>query len=367
MAGQLLYIRDRLAAPRMARLIEYKQTASIPYSRQGSFPTSRSRSSPDREQACLPCATRNGRPTWRVIPVGPGSRSSRSGLLPSTASAAGTTDGTRPVAAAPGTMVLGRLPGHRDADWHQHPEVGPRRARVADLAFREHLRAPQGHDRGQLHPPPWGHPWQPTCSTAPSRSSRMTSSWRLCPGAWRSPGRPRCQGRRDERGPRRRPARRRGRGSSRSDHRTVPRPIEATRGVNRPDESRVDRGRAHRPPAPGLPPGAARVEVVGVCDLSRAMAESAAERFGVPRWSTDSPAMLEESRPDVVHVTTPPTSHYPLAMAALDAGAHVILEKPATVTFDQLDDLVGHARARGGRWSRIITTSTTARPGRSSS
>jgi predicted dehydrogenase len=89
------------------------------------------------------------------------------------------------------------------------------------------------------------------------------------------------------------------------------------------------------------------VEIVGVCDLSRAMAESAAERFGVARWYTDSRALLGAARPDVVHVTTPPTSHYPLAMAALDAGAHVILEKPATVTFDQLQGLVDHARDKG--------------------
>ena len=89
------------------------------------------------------------------------------------------------------------------------------------------------------------------------------------------------------------------------------------------------------------------VEVVGVCDLSRAMAESAAERYGVPGWFTDSRAMLERARPDVVHVTTPPTSHHPLAMAALEAGAHVILEKPATVTFDQLDGLVDLARSKG--------------------
>jgi predicted dehydrogenase len=89
------------------------------------------------------------------------------------------------------------------------------------------------------------------------------------------------------------------------------------------------------------------VEVVGVCDLSRAMAESAAERFGVPRWFTDSRTMFDEARPDVVHVTTPPTSHHPLALAALEAGAHVIIEKPATVTFDQLDELVSVARERG--------------------
>ena len=67
-------------------------------------------------------------------------------------------------------------------------------------------------------------------------------------------------------------------------------------------------------------------------------------------WRAGSPTTgpcSTRSRPDVVHVTTPPTSHYPLAMAALDAGAHVVLEKPATVTFDQLTHLVDHAQAKG--------------------
>ncbi|HEY2154448.1 MAG TPA: Gfo/Idh/MocA family oxidoreductase [Isosphaeraceae bacterium] len=89
------------------------------------------------------------------------------------------------------------------------------------------------------------------------------------------------------------------------------------------------------------------VELAGVCDLSRAMAESAAERYVVGGWYTDHRAMLEAVRPDVVHVTTPPTSHHPLAMAALDAGAHVVLEKPATITFEQLDGLVKHASIKG--------------------
>jgi predicted dehydrogenase len=89
------------------------------------------------------------------------------------------------------------------------------------------------------------------------------------------------------------------------------------------------------------------VAVVGVCDLSPAMAECAAERFGVPAWYTDYRRLLDEVRPDVVHVTTPPPSHFPLAMAALDAGAHVVVEKPATVTIAELDTLVGHASGRG--------------------
>ena len=89
------------------------------------------------------------------------------------------------------------------------------------------------------------------------------------------------------------------------------------------------------------------VEVVGVCDLSPSRAESASERFGVPAWFTDAAAMLDAVRPDVVHVTTPPTSHFPLATAALQAGAHVVVEKPATVTAGELATLTDQARARG--------------------
>jgi predicted dehydrogenase len=57
--------------------------------------------------------------------------------------------------------------------------------------------------------------------------------------------------------------------------------------------------------------------------------------------------MLAQVRPDVVHVTTPPGSHFALAKAALDAGAHVIVEKPATVTHLDLLDLADRARAKG--------------------
>lgn len=85
------------------------------------------------------------------------------------------------------------------------------------------------------------------------------------------------------------------------------------------------------------------VEVAGICDLSPATAEAAAERYGVQAWFIDHRAMLEEARPAVVHVTTPPTSHFRLAMDAFDAGAHVIVEKPATATFDELETLVRRA------------------------
>jgi predicted dehydrogenase len=60
--------------------------------------------------------------------------------------------------------------------------------------------------------------------------------------------------------------------------------------------------------------------------------------------------MLDEARPDVVHVTTPPPSHFALSMDALNAGAHVIVEKPATV---HLDDLLTLTR-RAGESGRVL-------------
>lgn len=89
------------------------------------------------------------------------------------------------------------------------------------------------------------------------------------------------------------------------------------------------------------------VELAAICDLSPATAEAAAERYGIQAWFTDHGTMLEKARPDVVHVTTPPTSHFRLAMDSFDAGAHVIVEKPATSTLEELETLVRRAQGAG--------------------
>src|SRR5262249_32100197 len=89
------------------------------------------------------------------------------------------------------------------------------------------------------------------------------------------------------------------------------------------------------------------VELASICDLSPATAEAAAPRYGLPALVTDHRPMLEKTRPDVVHVTTPPTSHFKLAMDSFDAGAHVIVEKPVTATFEELEALVRRAKDAG--------------------
>jgi predicted dehydrogenase len=91
------------------------------------------------------------------------------------------------------------------------------------------------------------------------------------------------------------------------------------------------------------------VELAGVCDLSPSLARYAVDRFKAGKPFTNAGQMLQEARPDVVHVLTPAHTHVPLATLALDAGAHVIVEKPVAPSNKEFHDLWNHARSRG-KW-----------------
>jgi len=83
---------------------------------------------------------------------------------------------------------------------------------------------------------------------------------------------------------------------------------------------------------------------VAVCDLEPLLARQAAERFEVPGQFASLEEMLEQSQPDVVHITTPVESHRPLAMQLLEAGVHVYVEKPFTVDVNEARDVLDCAR-----------------------
>ena len=86
--------------------------------------------------------------------------------------------------------------------------------------------------------------------------------------------------------------------------------------------------------------------VVGVYDPVRDAAEDFGRLAGATRFSS-LPDLLDDARPDVVHVCTPPASHVVAAAAALDAGAHVYVEKPFAPTAAEASHLLDLARARG--------------------
>ena len=76
------------------------------------------------------------------------------------------------------------------------------------------------------------------------------------------------------------------------------------------------------------------VDVAAVCDLSEARAESTAERFGVARWYTNFELMLSDIKPDLVHITTPPATHFSIAKYCLERGLNVLCEKPIARDYD---------------------------------
>jgi predicted dehydrogenase len=82
-----------------------------------------------------------------------------------------------------------------------------------------------------------------------------------------------------------------------------------------------------------------RTQLIGVCDLSPAAANYAAQRFQADLPYTDYRKMLEEAKPDVVHILTPPHTHKRIAVDCLQSGAHVICEKPMTLTHGDFQEL----------------------------
>lgn len=87
-------------------------------------------------------------------------------------------------------------------------------------------------------------------------------------------------------------------------------------------------------------------EIVGVCDREPLMAKQLYERFPVKRWFTDFTELLSQARPDVVHITTPPESHFNLARVCLEQGCHVYVEKPFTPDAKQAEHLLELAGER---------------------
>lgn len=88
-------------------------------------------------------------------------------------------------------------------------------------------------------------------------------------------------------------------------------------------------------------------EIVGVCDREPLMAQQLFKRFPIKQHFTDLPTLLSESRPDVVHITTPPQSHFAIAKSCLEWGCHVYVEKPFTVWEDEARRLIGLASQKG--------------------
>jgi 2-alkyl-3-oxoalkanoate reductase len=90
------------------------------------------------------------------------------------------------------------------------------------------------------------------------------------------------------------------------------------------------------------------VQVVGVCDTDEQRCARLAAALGAVRRYRHAADLLARERPDVVHIVTPPQTHRDLAVQAMDAGSHALVEKPMALDPRQADEMIEASR-RGGK------------------
>lgn len=95
-------------------------------------------------------------------------------------------------------------------------------------------------------------------------------------------------------------------------------------------------GKAHTVAYSNMPkffwPAPAYPVLKTLCDIDPKIAEDSCERFGYEKWCTDWHDVVNDPEIDVVSICTPNNAHAPIAIAALNAGKHVLCEKPIAST-----------------------------------
>src|SRR5207248_4266299 len=100
---------------------------------------------------------------------------------------------------------------------------------------------------------------------------------------------------------------------------------------------------AHLPALQGNPDA----EIAAIVEPRKEGLRAAAEAFGVAKAYRELAPMLDEIEPDGVVIAVPHAHHYPAARAALERGAHVLLEKPMVLDPAHGRELIALARERG--------------------
>ena len=89
------------------------------------------------------------------------------------------------------------------------------------------------------------------------------------------------------------------------------------------------------------------LDVVAVCARREERATEAAQRFGISKTFTDYRKMLQMDGLDAVSIVSPVANHYQMTMEALDAGKHIICEKPFTLNQSEAREAWQKAEAAG--------------------
>lgn len=98
-----------------------------------------------------------------------------------------------------------------------------------------------------------------------------------------------------------------------------------------------------------------RVTVAAICGRNQERVQAMATKYHIPHVFTDYRALLAEGGLDAVVILTPDDEHFAMTMAALDAGLHVLCEKPLARHAAQAKQLYDRAEAQGVRHMTYFT------------
>ncbi len=93
------------------------------------------------------------------------------------------------------------------------------------------------------------------------------------------------------------------------------------------------------------------IRLVAMAGTHRPQAIACARRFGIPD-PIEVEALVAHPEIDIVYIATPPFLHYPQAKLALEAGKHVIVEKPLATRLEHAEELIALARKQ----NRLLIT-----------
>ncbi|MBI2431848.1 MAG: Gfo/Idh/MocA family oxidoreductase, partial [Candidatus Hydrogenedentes bacterium] len=102
-------------------------------------------------------------------------------------------------------------------------------------------------------------------------------------------------------------------------------------------------------------------ELQAVGSRTQANADAFGEQHGIPHRHASYEVLAQDPEVEVIYIATPHPMHHAAALLCLEAGKHVLCEKPFTINRPQAEELVRRAREQGlflmeAMWTRFLPT-----------
>ena len=105
-----------------------------------------------------------------------------------------------------------------------------------------------------------------------------------------------------------------------------------------------------------------QAELAALCGRNQERNKEIAAKYGNPKTFSNYRTMIQEGDLDAIIISTPDDLHYDMTMHALEAGIHVLCEKPLALNAQQAWEMYQKAEKTGGKHMVYFTNRWTRRP-----